>query len=63
MQPQHKEENQIVRHDRDIGSNPILDAGGNPSARRKPARSEIDRNQTHYNKQSGSWDRTRGLQW
>ncbi len=42
MLPQHNVENQI-RRDRDMGRNPILDAGGNRSTRGKPARSGMDR--------------------
>ncbi len=39
---QHNEENQI-RRDRDMERNPILHAGGNWSAQRKPVRLGMDR--------------------
>ncbi len=40
MMLQHNENQK--RWDRDMGRNPILDAGGNRSTRRKPARSGMD---------------------
>ncbi len=42
MPLQHSGENQI-RRDMGMGRNPILDAGGNRSSRRKPARPGMNR--------------------
>ncbi len=40
---QHNKEYRTGIPDRDMGRNPILDAGGNRSTLRKPARSGMDR--------------------
>ncbi len=56
------EENQI-RLDRDMGRNPILDAGGNRSTRRKPARSGMDRQPYSLTNSVAVTGIEPGLQW